>query len=140
MTLDDLFQAASAAVIPGWVLLIFVPRWKRTQAVVTALAVLLAACYTFFFFRNFFSTQGSFATLESVRAMFSSRVVMLVGWIHYLCFDLLIGAWEAREGARLGIPRMVTGPCLVLTLMLGPLGLLAFLIARLLYARQWVVE
>lgn len=138
--LEHVFQVANMAVIPGWALLIFLPRWKWTNAVVTALAVTLAAAYTAFFFRNFFAGQGGFATLDSVRALFSQPVVMLVGWIHYLCFDLLIGAWEAREAARLNIPRLVTGPCLVLTLMLGPLGLLAFLVARFLYSREWEVK
>jgi hypothetical protein len=55
----------------------------------------------------------------------------LAGWIHYLAFDLFVGAWESRDAQRLGISPILVAPCLFLTLMAGPVGLLLYAILRL---------
>ena len=50
--------------------------------------------------------------------------------MHYLVFDLFIGAWQTRDAARHGIPHGLVVPCLVLTFLLGPIGLLLYLALR----------
>src|SRR3546814_18320544 len=55
---------------------------------------------------------------------------MLVGWVHYLAFDLFAGMWIARDADQKGFSRIVQFPLLVLTLLAGPVGLLAWLIVR----------
>jgi hypothetical protein len=73
---------------------------------------------------------GSFATLPGVMALFTSPYVALAGWVHYLVFDLFVGAWEVRDAQRLGIRHAVVVPCLVMTFLLGPSGLLAWMGVR----------
>ena len=58
-------------------------------------------------------------------------MVALAGWVHYLAFDLLVGAWEARTARREALPHPVLLPCLALTFLFGPLGLLLFLSVRI---------
>jgi len=31
-----------------------------------------------------------------VAQLFENRWLLLAGWVHYLAFDLFIGAWETR--------------------------------------------
>ena len=52
--------------------------------------------------------------------------VLLAGWVHYLCFDLLVGCWEVRDARDRGVPYMLVIPCLVLTFMFGPAGWLLY--------------
>jgi hypothetical protein len=59
--------------------------------------------------------------------LFATPLPAFVGWVHYLVFDLFVGAWEARDAQRHGVPHAVLVPCLALTLMLGPAGLLLYL-------------
>ena len=73
---------------------------------------------------------GSFGSLDSLTLLFTSKQFVLVGWIHYLVFDLFVGAWEARDAARHGISRWVLVPCLLLTFLFGPSGLLLYLVLR----------
>ena len=61
---------------------------------------------------------------------FQKRELLLAGWIHYLCFDLFIGAWEVRDSQANGIPHLVVIPCLIMTFMLGPIGLLFYFAIR----------
>lgn len=58
----------------------------------------------------------------------------LAGWVHYLAFDLFVGGWEVRTAHAEAIPFIFVIPCLVLTFLFGPAGLLAF--AALRAARQ----
>ena len=73
-------------------------------------------------------------------ALFTSPEIALAGWVHYLAFDLLVGAWEVRTARREAIPHLLVLPCLVLTFLFGPAGFLLFLgirAARRLATRRW---
>ena len=61
-------------------------------------------------------------------------------WVHYLAFDMVVGAWIARDSVRLGIPWWLRTLALVLTFVAGPVGLLVHLSARLAHDRRLAVE
>jgi hypothetical protein len=134
---DDLFQFCNTAVLPGWILLMAAPRWPWTQRIAGRyLPLALAALYSLIFIRLFTFSPGDFGTLESVRRLFENSWVLLGGWVHYLAFDLFVGAWESRDAQRLGIPRLAVIPCLILTFLLGPLGWLTYMILRYVVKRE----
>jgi len=73
---------------------------------------------------------AGFSNIIAVRQIFASDLGLLVGWTHYLVFDLFIGAWEARDAARRHIPHFILIPCLLLTFIFGPVGLCLYLVLR----------
>ena len=73
---------------------------------------------------------GNFTTLAGVMKLFDSPGRATLGWTHYLAFDLFTGMWIARDADAKGFSRIVQFPFLFLTLMVGPVGLLAWLIVR----------
>ena len=79
---------------------------------------------------------AGFASLAQVERLFSSQWLLLAGWVHYLAFDLFIGAWEVRDAMRLNVPHLLVIPCLVLTFLVGPVGLLLYFIIRLAVVRK----
>jgi hypothetical protein len=130
--LERLFSVAGMVVLPCWVLLVFAPRWRWTQRLATfAAPLLIASVYAWLLLAHATPKGGGFQTLAEVAVLFSSPYALLAGWIHYLAFDLFTGAWEARDAARLGISRWLMAPCLVLTFLLGPLGLAVYLVLKL---------
>lgn len=137
MDLDLLFRVCSTMVLPGWLLLAVAPRWRHTQTIAGwVLPALMAAVYAAVLLPHFGATQGDFNSLNGVLTLFRDPRAVLAGWVHYLSFDLFIGAWEVREAQRRGVPHWVVVPCLALTLMLGPCGLLLFLAARGVWRRR----
>ena len=72
-----------------------------------------------------------FGSLDQVFAIFQNPGMVLAGWIHYLAFDLFIGSWEVRDARRIGIHHVLVIPCLVGTFLVGPVGLLLYLLLRL---------
>ena len=133
MTPDTFFLICNNAVIPAWLLLVFAPSWVWTQRIVHSALIpaLLGIVYAGAFLSNSSSPDGAGMTsLASVMALFTSPHAVLAGWVHYLVFDLFVGAWEVRDAKRHELPHLAVVPALVLTLMLGPIGLLAYLALR----------
>ena len=130
MDLSLLFSICNSAVIPFWLLLMVAPKWSWTHRLVHSalVPVLLGGVYIGLFATGPPAAEGaSFGSLEGVMLFFQSPHGVLVGWVHYLVFDLFVGAWESRDACRLGIHPAVVAPCLILTLMLGSAGLVAYL-------------
>lgn len=83
---------------------------------------------------------GGFGSIGEVRALFANDSALAAGWLHYLAFDLFVGAWIAREGADSSVPALLLIPSLVLTFLFGPAGLLLFLILRFAFSRRFALE
>jgi hypothetical protein len=133
MDLSLLFTICNTAVMPFWALLLLAPSWIWTQRLVHSaiVPVLLGVVYVALFATSPAAPEGAgFGSLEGVMLFFTIPQAVLVGWVHYLVFDLFVGAWESRDAVRRGIHPVAVAPCLVLTLMLGPTGLLAYLALR----------
>ncbi|WP_437722089.1 ABA4-like family protein [Sorangium sp. So ce861] len=140
MDLETIFSICNAAVLPAWLLLAFAPRWRWTQRVAAGTAAALALVYLILIVPTFGKGEGSFGSLHGVGRLFARREVLLVGWIHYLVFDLFTGSWEARDAARLGLPHWMVVPCLVLTLLFGPVGFLVYLALRAALRRRLDID
>jgi hypothetical protein len=139
MSWESLFSAANMWAMLAWFALAFAPRNSTTLAGVTYLGVgLLAVTYTILligFLTGTISTGGggqggSFTSLAGVMALFASPGGTTLGWIHYLAFDLFTGLWIVQDGASKGFNRWLQLPVLFLTFMVGPVGLLTWLIIR----------
>jgi hypothetical protein len=132
-----IFKIANISVIPAWLLLIIIPRSTITRKVVHSYLypVLLGVFYLFLLVVSW-GGEGGMDTLENLKLSFQRDEVLVLGWVHYLVFDLFIGAWIARDATANGIKHLSIIPSLVLTLFVGPVGLLSYLILRTILLRR----
>jgi Domain of unknown function (DUF4281) len=134
MLLDDpdtLFRLANALAATGWAALAVSPAragWSAhaRRYAGRVLPLLLAALYVVLIVRHW--GPGGFGSLAQVRALFDVPGLLLAGWLHYLAFDLFVGAWIAERGAAW--PHLWLLPLLALAFLFGPAGLLAFALLR----------
>lgn len=112
----------------GWLVLIVSPLQPMLAQCVSAclIPVLFAIAYTVVILVFWPSVNGGFDSLAAVMTLFDSPWIALAGWLHYLAFDLFLGAWEVRTARRDGMPHTLVVPCLVLTFLFGPMGFLLF--------------
>lgn len=133
MNAELLFTLCGNLVLPAWLLLVLLPKWRWTQTLISHawIPILLGIAYVYSFYSAWPLPQGSgFGSLAEVMTLFTSPFAVLAGWIHYLAFDLFIGAWEVRDAQRRGVNHFLVIPCLVLTFLAGPLGLLLYFVVR----------
>ena len=129
--LETVFSFSTFIAMFGWILLVVVPADPRARLLTGIIIPLtLSVIYLVFIFLHFSGAPGGFGSLAEVRTLFGKDELLLAGWVHYLAFDLFIGAWESRDSQRLQIPRLVMIPCYVMTFMLGPIGLLFYFAIR----------
>lgn len=136
MALERVFSLASTAALLGWVLLALAPL-RRTAAVMAARLIVALLCGAYFSFLVVGLASGAgppegagFDSLAGVRLLMSSPQALLAGWVHYLAFDLFIGAWQVEDAPRANIPHALLLPCLALTFVAGPVGLLLYLLLK----------
>ena len=78
---------------------------------------------------DIFITLGSeMPTPEIVVEMFSESEVILIGWLHFLAFDLFVGRWTWQRLMATSQPIYVSFPVLLFSMMVAPLGALLGLI------------
>ncbi|KGF68022.1 hypothetical protein LL06_19105 [Hoeflea sp. BAL378] len=134
---ETLFQIANPVAMAGWLALAISPFAPRPTLIAAGLVVpvLLSLAYAALILANWSGAEGGFGSLAEVMLLFTNPAIALAGWLHYLAFDLFVGAWEVRAARRASIPHLLVLPCLVLTFLFGPVGLMAFLGLRLVHGR-----
>jgi hypothetical protein len=128
MDTEVVFRIANSVALAGWLALLagaFAPRLAQAVSGV-AIPLLLAVAYSGLILAFWSSGRGGFDSLDHVSQLFQSRELLLAGWIHYLAFDLFVGAWITRSAREAGIVFWAVVPCLVLTFLFGPAGFLLF--------------
>ncbi len=132
MQAAEIFSICNKVILLGWILLIFLPNWKYTQAIIlNGLLVLFASIYAFMILKDIghFNPE-SFSTLANVKALFQNDDAVAAGWIHYLAFDLFVGTYIVRKSSQIGLSRVLYTICLPFTFMFGPMGYLLFVVFK----------
>jgi hypothetical protein len=134
MTLETIFSLCSGLAILGWLGLVFLPESTVARELLPSviIPVLLGLTYAYlmFSFGGEAPAESGFGMLVEVKALFSVDALLLAGWIHYLAFDLFIGAWIIRDSQSHDMRHMLVVPCLFFTLMTGPFGMLLYLLLK----------
>jgi hypothetical protein len=123
------FTLLNLAVLPWWGLWLVAPRSERARSAASHSGIFLglAAVYALLLAAALGGDGLSGTGYAGLRAALGTPTGFLAGWTHYLAFDLFVGAWILRESQRIALePR----PYLLLALLVGPLGLGAFLLRR----------
>ncbi len=132
---EQFFQITNTLALLAWVPLILLPGKKLVSGVLCALVVpgLLALAYASVIGWKLATNgppPGDVMTLAGLREVFRDDWVFAAAWTHYLAFDMVVGAWIARDSVRLGMPWMLRTVALVLTFLAGPVGFLIHVVGR----------
>jgi hypothetical protein len=148
MNWELLFGFTNGLALVGWLMLALLPRGPKTSALILYGGVTILCLVYFIIFVALFgklvdpglvagaSGQGDFRSIIGIRALFQSDAGIVLGWTHYLAFDLFVGLWIAKDADNKGFSRLVQLPFLFATLMAGPVGLFGWLVTREARARR----
>ncbi len=138
-----MFSITNVIAVTAWAMLAFLPRKPLAMTTVLYLGVgLLCLCYAVMFgvLLGGAADPGqvpgsqpyvaSDYSISGLRRLFMSDAGLVIGWTHYLAFDLFTGLWIARDADNKDFSRAMQLPFLLATFMAGPIGLLAWLIVR----------
>lgn len=140
LTPETAFQVANLLALAGWLILALGVFIRSSLLRVTFAGRLIPLALSLFYavvLATNWPAGGmeGFSSLAGIAALFSSPWLLLAGWLHYLAFDLFIGAWAAQDAAERGLPRALLIPALPAILLAGPIGLALWLALR-----QWGIR
>lgn len=135
MQAERFFHLTNTAALLAWVALVIFPARRIVSGVLCAVLVpgLLAGCYAAVIGWRLAAggpPPADVTTLAGLRSVFDDDWVFAAAWVHYLVFDMVVGAWIARDSVRLGIPWPLRTVALVLTFLAGPVGFLVHVFGR----------
>jgi hypothetical protein len=137
-----LFTLTFAVAAPFWALMILLPRWTWTARIIKSPLIVLPVVVIYA--TVVIPALGDVLpavmspTLGSVRDLLATADGAAAAWAHMIAFDLFVGRWAWLDSREREIPPLVMAAVLVLTILLGPLGLAAYLAARTRWARPVV--
>ena len=142
---DTFFQATNTLALLAWIMLVLFPSRRPVSGVLCAVVVpgALALAYAGVIGWKLATNgppPGDVMTLTGLREVFSDEWVFAAAWTHYLVFDMVVGAWIARDSVKLGMPWLLRTVALVLTFLAGPVGFLIHVVGRGVLRRTASVE
>jgi len=129
-----LFRLSNLLVLPFWGLLILLPHWRWTGRIMRSpfVSALPALLYAVLVLPRLGTIWPAIArpTLTGIATLLGSPEGATIAWVHFLAFDLFVGRWIYLDSQERRLSALLTSPVLFLTLMLGPLGFLIYLVIR----------
>ena len=139
MSPDVIYLLVNTLALVAWIALSVAPYNAQVQRwVLGGVVVILAGLYAILFVGSFDGAMmNELATLDGLTALFSNKQAVILGWIHYLAFDLVAGIYIVRNAQTHEISSRVILPFLWFTFMAGPLGWLMYAVFRVLKIKKY---
>jgi hypothetical protein len=132
--METLFLISNVYIIPFWVMMMAAPRWPWTKRIIGSpwIAAPLALLYVVLIIPQLGSLLGDLLnpSLMNIAAALSTPEGAMVGWVHFLTFDLFVGRWVYLDSQEKKLSPWLMAPVLFLILMMGPLGFSFYLVIR----------
>ena len=128
------FELCGLLALPFWALMVFLPAWSVTRRIVGSPWIAAPAAIIY----SIVLIPVATLVLPEVMSPVQARIMNLLGtptgttlaWAHFVAFDLFVGRWIYCDSRSRGYTAWWVSPLLVLTLLVGPVGLLVYLVAR----------
>ena len=139
MSPDTLYSLVNTLALVAWIALSVAPYNARVQKwVLGGIVVFLAGLYATLFIGSFDGAMmNELATLDGLMGLFTNKQAVVLGWTHYLAFDLVAGIYIVRNAQTHEISSRAILPFLWFTFMAGPLGWLLYVIFRVLKTKRY---
>ena len=143
-TIEILYFWVNLGVLPFWLILIFFPSSNINKFFVTSILpiLLLGGAYIFALYKSYLNTYDFFGNFElylsisNLSNLFSNNLFLILFWIHFVSLNLFIGGWMVRDSQKLVMNKILVAFPLIITYLIGPLGVFIYWLIRIFYAKS----
>ena len=143
-TIEILYFWVNLGVLPFWLILIFFPSSNINKFFVTSILpiLLLSGAYIFALYKSYLNTYDFMSNFElylsisNLSNLFSNNLFLTLFWIHFVSINLFVGGWMVRDSQKLLINKILVAFPLIITYLIGPLGILIYWLIRIFYAKS----
>ena len=143
-TIEILYFWVNLGVLPFWLILIFFPSSNINKFFVTSILpiLLLSGTYIFVLYKSylnsydFISNFELYLSISNLSNLFSNNLFLILFWIHFVSINLFVGGWMVRDSQKLYINKILVAFPLIITYLIGPLGIFIYWLIRIFYAKS----
>ena len=143
-TIEILYFWVNLGVLPFWLILIFFPSSKINKFFVTSILpiLLLSGAYIFALYKSYLNTYDFISNFElylsisNLSNLFSNNLFLILFWIHFVSINLFVGGWMVRDSQKLVMNKILVAFPLIITYLIGPLGVFIYWLIRIFYAKS----
>ena len=143
-TIETLYMWINLGVLPFWFILILFPQSHLSRIFVTSIFpfLILSGVYIFILYKSYltgYDFDGNFTLylgLNELSRLFEDHLYIMVFWTHFIAINLFIGGWIVKDSQKFSINKVLMAVPLIVTYLIGPIGLFLYWIIRIFYAKR----
>ena len=143
-TIEILYYWVNLGVLPFWLILIFFPSSNLSKYFVTSIfpVFILSGTYIFILYKSylnsfdFINNFTLYLSINHLSDLFTDKSYLMMFWIHFIAINLFTGGWIVRDSQKFYINRILLSIPLIITYLIGPIGLLFYWLLRIFYAKN----
>ena len=143
-TIETLYMWINLGVLPFWFILIIFPQSHLNRIFVTSIFpfFILSGVYIFILYKSYltgYDFDGNFTLylgLNELSRLFEDHLYIMIFWTHFIAINLFIGGWIVKDSQKFSINKVLLAIPLIVTYLIGPIGLFLYWIIRIFYAKR----
>ena len=143
-TIETLYMWVNLGVLPFWFILIIFPQSHLSRIFVTSAFpfFILSGVYIFILYKSYltgYDFDGNFTLylgLNELSRLFEDHLYIMIFWTHFIAMNLFIGGWIVKDSQKFSINKVLLSIPLIVTYLIGPIGLFLYWIIRIFYAKR----
>ena len=143
-TTEMIYLWVNIGVLPFWLLIIFFPHSNLCKYLAISILpiLLLSGSYIFILYKaylgsfDFANNFSLYLGLSYISELFDDNYFLLMFWTHFVSINLFIAGWIINDGQKFLINKVLLAFPLVVTYLIGPIGILIYWVIRIFYAKN----
>tara|TARA_B100001094_G_C17533275_1_gene485593 strand:+ start:25 stop:498 length:474 start_codon:yes stop_codon:yes gene_type:complete len=143
-TIEMIFFWLNLGVLPLWFVLIVFPQSQVARVFVTSIipTLILSLVYIYLLYiiyqegYDFLKNFKLYLGFSEISNLFENQSFLILFWIHFLAINLFCGGWIVRDSQLFNINKFLISLPLIITYLIGPVGILVYWIIRIFYAKR----
>ena len=143
-TIDMLFYWVNFGVLPFWLILIFFPNSNLSRYFITSIfpILILSGSYIFILYKSYLNSYdfinnfSLYLGINYLSDLFTNKSYLMMFWIHFVSINLFVGGWIVKDSQKFSINKILLIFPLVITYLIGPIGLFFYWLIRIFYAKN----
>ena len=143
-TIEMLYYWVNLGVLPLWLILIFFPYSNFSKYLVTSIfpILILGGSYIFVLYKSYLNSYdfinnfSLYLGIDYLFNLFEDKSYLMMFWIHFVSINLFVGGWIVKDSQKLSMNKILLIFPLVITYLIGPIGLFFYWLIRIFYAKN----
>ena len=142
-TVEMIYLWLNLGVLPFWLILIIFPKSQISRVfILQFFQYYFKFGYTYLLYiiyldgYDFLQNFKLYLGLDEISNLFDNKSFLILFWIHFLAMNLFCGGWIVKDLKLFNMNKFLVSIPLIITYLIGPIGINAVWIIRLFYAKR----